>query len=195
MPCPSAGQRRPACWCRASTGRAHSGDRPARPPTSDIHRSSKSSATSAAESDATSIGVCCPLERCRQPPYPIEKFFRTHLLTRPIDQQPEREGCRALDLTDGDKAGHDPLQSASETASLELPLQHLAVRLKQQQVLRVIAGEHVVQQSAGGLNLLDALVRSRIPLKDKPGHPGDLAELPACQLSGIQARRNVMQQV
>src|SRR5918993_5069698 len=139
MPYPSAGRPRPACWCRASTRRAHSGDRPARPPTSDIHRSSKPSAPSAAESDATSVGVCCPLERCREPPYPIEEFFRADLLTGPVHQQPERQRCRALDLTDGDPAGHDPLQSATEAAPLELPLQHLTVRLKQQQILGVVA--------------------------------------------------------
>ena len=108
------------------------------------------------------------LERRHQAPDPIDQLLRGELLAGAIDQQRERERSRALDLDHGGAATGDPVEGASETALLQLPLQHFAVRLGHQQVVGVVAGEYVVEQLARGLQLLHRLGTPGNPVKISP---------------------------
>jgi hypothetical protein len=87
------------------------------------------------------------------------------------------------------------LERRGQAALLQLPLQYFAMSLEDQQVLRIVPREDVVQQLARRLELLHRLVDTRVPLEDEPRHPRDLPELAPRQLGRVEAGRNVVQQV
>ena len=83
-------------------------------------------------------------------------------------------------------------EGAAEAAPLELPLQHLAVGLVEQQVLRVVLGEHLVEQAARRLEVAGGLALPGEALEEQAGDAGDVAELPLRHLGRVEARRDVV---
>src|SRR3982751_6410438 len=158
MPCPNAGLPLPGCWHWATTPRARLINRSLPPRSSASHRSSKSSASSCAQASSAGTRGCRTLQRCNEAPYPIEKLFGAQLFSSPIDQEAERERSRPLDVANGGAAGYQPFQSSPQPALLQLFLQHFAMGLKEEQVLGIVAGEHIVEEPARRLDLLHALV-------------------------------------
>ena len=129
------------------------------------------------------------------PPHSIQEFLRAYLLPGPVHQQRKGERRRPFDVLDADAAAPDAGQCPGQAALLQLFFQHFPVRLKEEQVVRIVAGEHVVQEPARGLHLLGAPVVARISLEDQAGHPCDLAKLPPGQLRGVETGGDVVQQV
>lgn len=78
---------------------------------------------------------------------------------------------------------------------LKLGIQHLAQGLFQQQVIGVVAAQHVVDQAAGGLYLAHALALPRIALKHQTGDARDIAELTPYQLGGVEGGQQILQEV
>ena len=73
-----------------------------------------------------------------------------------------------------------------------MALEHFALRLQQQLVLRIVLREHVVQQAAGGLQLP---ARRRLPrkaLEHQAGHTRELAKLAAAHFRGVDAGEDVL---
>src|SRR5512140_3358672 len=84
------------------------------------------------------------------------------------------------------------MQRAPHSAALELPLEHLAMRLGQQQVRRVVLPEDIEEQAARRLQLSRGLSGARKSGKDESRHTSDLAKLPLRHLRGIERRWNVL---
>ena len=82
-------------------------------------------------------------------------------------------------------------QRGVDARRLELALQHLAHRLRQQQVVRIVFGEDLVEQRGGRLQLPRRIRLAGIALEDEPGDARDLAELAAAELGGVDPREDV----
>ncbi len=86
-------------------------------------------------------------------------------------------------------------RAVAQPALLQLALQHFAMRLKEQEILRIVAREDIEQELARRLQLLHRLVDAGIPLKEQAGHARDLPELAPGQLGGVEAGRDVVKQI
>ena len=63
-------------------------------------------------------------------------------------QSGKARGVRRCGLDENDLHGSEFADGGTEAADFQLPFQHFAARLDEQQILRVVAREHIVEQSA-----------------------------------------------
>ncbi len=69
-------------------------------------------------------------------------------------------------------------QQHAQAGNLKLVIQHFAARLGNEQVLRIILGEDIEENPAGGLELARALAAARVAREDETGNARDIAKLP-----------------
>jgi hypothetical protein len=115
----------------------------------------------------------------------LQRFGR-ELLAEELDDQRERERRGPHRLRDDRRATAHPRERRFEPRRLELPLEHLARCLAQQQIAGVVFVEHVPQQSARRLQLPVRLRLSGITLEHEARDARDLAELSPPELCGVE---------
>ena len=106
---------------------------------------------------------------------------------------PDRKGQRREPgrIDDLDVPLGDRIDRCAEPAKLELLLEHLPTRLREQHVARVVFRQHVEDQRGRGLRLPIGPPSAR----HEPRHAGDLAEMPPRHLRAVQAGQQILEQV
>ena len=117
----------------------------------------------------------------------IGQFFTAEFLPQSCDDQ--REGQRSEPLRLASHQVHllHLLQCADQSGVFQLSFQHLRSGLPEQQVLGVIAGEHIVEQTAAGLQLSGGAGLAGESLEHQPGDSGDFPELSFAHFRGVDA--------
>ena len=94
---------------------------------------------------------------------------------------------QALKLDEAQGLFGNFMEDAVQAVDLEATFQHLAARLVEEQIFRIVASENLEQQAGGGLDLAHAFAVTGLHLLDQTGHAGHLAEAGAGKLVGVEA--------
>lgn len=125
---------------------------------------------------------------------PVGQLFAAQFFSQSGNDQRERQRCESGWLSTQQLHRLHVVQGADQSGVFQLPFQDLCAGLREQQVVRIVTGEHVVQQSAAGLQLSGRTWLSGKPLEHQPGDSGDFPKLSFSHFGGVDALSQIWEQ-